>query len=78
MFNQPVDRVVGQGSVHPEMGFGVRHAEPPYVTNHRARYRCVAIHNHELFRELKKYRIEQTPSVNRHVADTLIYAALRC
>jgi len=80
------------------------------VTNHRTRFRCVAVYNHELaqwhryvtnvptrmlkakpftavyvarwevellFRELKgSYRLGQMPSANRHVTETLIYAAL--
>ena len=96
--------------VEAEMGYQRHHRRGPRVTNHRARFRFVAIYNHEhrrwqgyvtnlppslmnaehfaavyaarwevelLFRELKgTYRIEHMPSANKHVTETLIYAAL--
>lgn len=96
--------------VDAELLYQRRHGQRPRVTHHRARFRCVALYNHELdqwhryvtnlppdalradhfaavyaarwevellFRELKgPYRLEHMPSANRHVSETLIYAAL--
>jgi hypothetical protein len=60
--------------VEAEMGFGVRHERRPYVTNHRARFRCVALYNAELG-QWHRYITNLPPTLMRAEHMTAVYAA---
>lgn len=69
-------QVLGSGTldVEAEMGFALHHDRRPYVTHHRARFRCVAIYNAELG-QWHRYITNMPPEIMRAEHITAVYAA---